>query len=119
MFAKICLASPLSWPCITNRKSTWRSKRRPARTSQHEKQSCWLVQTLRIACEPAGRSELHGWAKRKVKRGVRRIVTGEENQERTRWFDPKSKSGRREIPTSAQLVVTLREWKEKRPKSRL
>ena len=41
------------------------------------------------------------------------------NQEKVRWFDPKTKQGVREIPIPLQLVAALREWKEKCPKSRL
>ena len=46
-------------------------------------------------------------------------VKGETTQEKHRWFDPKTKKGKREIPIPAELVSALREWKEKCPKSRL
>lgn len=46
-------------------------------------------------------------------------VKGEPTQEKVRWFDPKTKMGKRDIPITAQLVTALREWKEKCPKSRL
>jgi integrase len=46
-------------------------------------------------------------------------VKGEENQERIRWFDPKTKSGIRQVPVCPELVAALSEWKEKCPKSRL
>jgi integrase len=40
-------------------------------------------------------------------------VKGEINSERIRWFDPKSERGTRDIPISPNLVLALREWKEK------
>jgi integrase len=46
-------------------------------------------------------------------------VKGEAQQERHRWFDPKTKKGVRDIPIPPQLVSALREWKVKGPKSRL
>lgn len=46
-------------------------------------------------------------------------VKGESTQEKVRWFDPKTKMGKRDIPITAQLVTALTEWKEKCPKSRL
>jgi integrase len=46
-------------------------------------------------------------------------VKGEANQERVRWFDPKTHSGTREIPITSELKTALRAWKEKCPKSRL
>ena len=46
-------------------------------------------------------------------------VKGETNQDRFRWFDPKTKRGIRDIPVPVQLISALREWKEKCPKSRL
>jgi integrase len=46
-------------------------------------------------------------------------VKGEAAQEKVRWFDPKTKQGKREIPIPPQLVATLKEWKEKCPQSRL
>jgi integrase len=36
-----------------------------------------------------------------------------------RWFDPKTKSGLREIPIPSELVAALKAWKEKCPSSRL
>jgi len=45
-------------------------------------------------------------------------VKGEENQNRFRWFDPKTKAGRREIPIPKELIDYLRDWKAKCPKSR-
>lgn len=46
-------------------------------------------------------------------------VKGENNQEKVRWFDPKTKSGLRDIPIPSELVAALRAWKEKCPSSRL
>jgi len=46
-------------------------------------------------------------------------VQGETNQEKIRWFDPKTKQGRRDIPICAELVTALKAWKEKCPPSRL
>ena len=46
-------------------------------------------------------------------------VKGEENQEKVRWLDPKTKHGIREIPIAAELISALRTWKEKCPQSRL
>ena len=46
-------------------------------------------------------------------------VKGETNQEKHRWFDPKTKQGVRDIPIPLQLVAALKEWKEKCPSSRL
>jgi integrase len=46
-------------------------------------------------------------------------VKGEANQEKFRWFDPKTKSGTREIPIPSELITALRNWKEKCPKSGL
>ena len=46
-------------------------------------------------------------------------VKGETNQEKHRWFDPKTKQGVRDIPIPPQLVAALKEWKEKCPSSRL
>ena len=46
-------------------------------------------------------------------------VKGEVNQEKIRWFEPKTKSGVRDIPISTHPVSTLKEWKEKCPKNRL
>jgi integrase len=46
-------------------------------------------------------------------------VKGEVTQEKVRWFDPKTKQGKREIPIPPQLIATLKEWKEKCPHSRL
>jgi integrase len=46
-------------------------------------------------------------------------VKGEDNQEKIRWFDPKTMSGSREIPIPWELVTALRAWKEKCPSSRL
>ena len=45
-------------------------------------------------------------------------VKGEENQNRFRWFDPKTQAGRREIPIPKELIDYLRDWKAKCPKSR-
>jgi len=45
-------------------------------------------------------------------------VKGEENQNRFRWFDPKTKAGRREIPIGKELIDYLRDWKPKCPQSR-
>lgn len=42
-------------------------------------------------------------------------VRGEANQEKYRWFDPKTKSGIREIPMPGELAATLKAWKEKCP----
>jgi integrase len=36
-----------------------------------------------------------------------------------RWFDPKTKKGRRDIPVGGLLINALLGWKEKSPKSRL
>jgi len=36
-------------------------------------------------------------------------VKGEENAEKVRWFDPKTKHGIREIAIAAQLVLALKE----------
>jgi integrase len=44
---------------------------------------------------------------------------GEAAGEKHRWFNPKTKKGRREIPIPGELVTALRAWKEKYPKSRL
>jgi integrase len=46
-------------------------------------------------------------------------VKGEANQERVRWFDPKTKHGIREIPIPAELISALKTWNEKCPQSRL
>jgi integrase len=46
-------------------------------------------------------------------------VKGEINQEKIRWFNPKTKKGLREVPIPPGLVGALREWKQKCPKSRL
>jgi len=46
-------------------------------------------------------------------------VKGEVNQERVRWFDPKTKPGVRDIPIPPELIAALRAWKEKAPGSRL
>ena len=46
-------------------------------------------------------------------------VKGDLNPERHRWFDPKTKKGKRAIPIPAELVSTLKLWREKCPKSRL
>ena len=46
-------------------------------------------------------------------------MKGEASPEKHRWFNPKTKKGSREIPIPAELVVSLRAWKEKCPKSRL
>jgi integrase len=46
-------------------------------------------------------------------------VKGEANQERHRWFDPKTTKGTRDIPIPSELVTALRAWREKSPKSRL
>lgn len=46
-------------------------------------------------------------------------VKGETNQEKVRWFDPKTKSGTRKIPIGGELVNALKAWKEKCPSSRL
>jgi len=45
-------------------------------------------------------------------------IKGEENQIGFRWFDPKTKAGRREIPIPKELIDYLRDWKAKCPKSR-
>jgi len=45
-------------------------------------------------------------------------VKGEENQNRFRWFDPKTEAGRREIPIPKDLVDHLRDWKPKCPQSK-
>ena len=42
-------------------------------------------------------------------------VKGEENQNRFRWFDPKTSAGRREIPIPKDLVEHLRDWKRRCP----
>lgn len=42
-------------------------------------------------------------------------VKGEANQEKYRWFDPKTKSGRREVPLPGELAAALKAWKEKCP----
>jgi integrase len=39
-------------------------------------------------------------------------------QERWRWFDPKTAAGMPKIPMTAQLVMALKEWREKCPESR-
>jgi integrase len=67
------------------------------------------------------------WEDLNLDRGVIQIrrslsiarVKGEANQEKIRWFDPKTKSGSREIPIPSELVAALRAWKEKCPNSRL
>ena len=41
-------------------------------------------------------------------------VKGEAMQEKVRWFDPKTKQGKKKIPIPPQLIATLREWKEKK-----
>lgn len=46
-------------------------------------------------------------------------VKGEVNQERVRWFDPKTKHGMRQIPIPTELISALKDWNGKRPKSRL
>jgi len=46
-------------------------------------------------------------------------VKGEANQEKVRWFDPKTKHGIREIPIPAEMISALKTWKEKCPQSRL
>jgi integrase len=46
-------------------------------------------------------------------------VKREATQGKVRWFDPKTKQGKREIPIPTQLVATLKEWKEKCAQSRL
>jgi integrase len=46
-------------------------------------------------------------------------VKREATQGKVRWFDPKTKQGKREIPIPPQLVATLKEWKEKCAQSRL
>jgi integrase len=46
-------------------------------------------------------------------------VKGEAIQEKVRWFDPKTKQGKRGIPIPPQLIATLKDWKEKCPQSRL
>jgi integrase len=66
------------------------------------------------------------WEDVKLDRGVIEIrrslstarVKGETNQEKFRWFDPKTAHGTRDIPIPPQLVSALGEWKEKCPKSR-
>jgi integrase len=40
-------------------------------------------------------------------------------EERIRWFDPKTKRGKRDIPMTPTLASTLKAWREKCPKSRL
>lgn len=67
------------------------------------------------------------WAEVHLDRGMIEIrrslstarVKGEANQERVRWFDPKTKHGIREIPIPAELISALKTWKEKCPQSRL
>ena len=67
------------------------------------------------------------WSKVKLDRGIVEFsrslytakVKGEVNQEKFRWFDPKTKHGVRNVPIPQALVSALREWKEKCPKSRL
>lgn len=44
-------------------------------------------------------------------------VKGEENQEKWRWFSPKTDKGFREIPIPGSLVTTLKEWQERCPRS--
>ncbi len=56
--------------------------------------------------------------------GIRRSlstarVKGEPNQEKVRWFDPKTKHGVREIPIPQELVLALLEWKGRCPHSQL
>jgi len=46
-------------------------------------------------------------------------VKGESNQEKVRWFDPKTARGNRTIPVASELVIALRNWKERAPKNRL
>jgi integrase len=46
-------------------------------------------------------------------------VKGEANQEKVRWFDPKTHSGTRQIPIPLELKTALKAWKEKCPQSRL
>jgi len=46
-------------------------------------------------------------------------VKGEANQEKFRWFDPKTEHGVRDIPVAQELVSALQAWKEKCPESRL
>ncbi|MBI4524798.1 MAG: site-specific integrase [Deltaproteobacteria bacterium] len=46
-------------------------------------------------------------------------VKGDSNEERFRWFDPKTKKGKRDIPMGVFLVNGLKDWREKCPKSRL
>ena len=45
-------------------------------------------------------------------------VNGELNQEKWRWFSPKTASRSREVPVPPQLVIALREWRGKCPESR-
>jgi integrase len=44
-------------------------------------------------------------------------VKGEANQEKWRWFSPKTDKGFREIPIPSSLVAALKEWREKCPQS--
>lgn len=46
-------------------------------------------------------------------------VRGEANQEKYRWFDPKTASGIREVPMPAELAGTLKSWQERCPKGKL
>ena len=45
-------------------------------------------------------------------------VNGFEQDERWRWFDPKTTAGTRRIPIASQLVSALKEWRERCPESR-
>ena len=45
-------------------------------------------------------------------------VKGELNQEKWRWFSPKTTAGERKVPFSPELATALREWREKCPESR-
>jgi integrase len=42
-------------------------------------------------------------------------VKGEANQEKYRWFDPKTKNGTREVPLPGELAAALKTWKGKCP----
>ena len=44
-------------------------------------------------------------------------VKGEANQEKWRWFSPKTDKGFREIPIPGSVVAALKEWQEKCPRS--
>ena len=46
-------------------------------------------------------------------------VKGETAGEKHRWFNPKTRKGKREIPIPGELATALRAWKEKCPESRL